>query len=954
MPLLVFSIARTAALPAESVTPVRSFRAFDKKSSNGLPQSTPLDLWQDDSGLLWIATLDGVATFDGNQIERIPSTPAAPGRGAVYCFERRRGGGLYVGGSRGVHVNDGRGWRLLPTASAVLSVAADRSGALWIVDEEGKVWRNSNPDAPAQWDFQGDPRIPTPAVTVSSDDSSIWIGGKSGVARVTDGAIEPSESSPKGVSAILSMPSGECWAGTEAGTLFVRKSGSTEWSPVPLDGWDGGRIRCLASDRRGRVWAGGNEGRVAFGRETGPWEQWGPENGLKPATVNAILADREGSVWFGFNGSGLQQLLSEAWTHRIRWATEGSLSPRTPVFGIAPDSGGGFLAAAVNRGLWHWDGRQMHTLDKGDGLTEDVVCAAEPSPGVIWAGSRTGIFESRSGGRFRKVFDLPTGFVTSFAKSPAGEWFATTSSAGILRLEDGAWTPTAELNRQLPAQNARVMTWFRNGDVGVGTMHGLAIFHGGARLTAAEGLGVVPEAVSSLLQLGGGEIWAGGTNGIAIRKDGLWRRGTRVQGFPSDTVYSLALAPDGSVWEGSGAGVGRYFGGRWTYTDDSNGLIEDECNSGGLWIAPDRTAYVGTMASLARFDPTISPLEPPPLVCLWRDVPAADADGIARLPDGTRRVRVTWRAPWLTPRPVEYRVRVARLVRDWLPVQSKSEFVLENLPEGRFDIEAQARLAGPPAAPWTSPIRLSLFVEPFWWETNPAKGAGAALLALMIFGLVRLRTRQLAGRAARLDEEVARQTAELRESHLELQKAHRALEELARRDALTGLYNRRMADERLHEAFAARRRTRASISVMLVDVDNLKAINDLGGHDVGDVVLKAVAGACRSVFRASDLIVRYGGDEFLIFLPETGEEEASVCADRLIAELAELPPVQLKTDFTRLQISGGVATAEPSREESPAGLIERADRALYAAKGAGRNRIVVFSSIGDSDAAAPG
>ncbi len=946
-------VFRTAALSAESVTPVRSFRSFDKRTWNGLPQSTPLDLWQDESGLLWIATLDGLATFDGSDIERIAASGAAPASGAVYSLERRRKGGLYAGATRGVHVFDGRAWTLLPTHSSVLSVAEDRSGALWIVDEEGKVWRNLRPDSGSPWDLQGDPRIPAFAVTVSADESSVWIGGKSGVARVAGGAIEPSESSPRNVSALLALPSGECWAGTDDGNLFFRKAGAAAWTSVAPFGWTGGRIRCLAQDRRGRIWAGGNEGRVAFGRDAGPWEQWGPENGLKPATVNSILADREGSIWFGFNGSGLQQWLGEAWTHRNHWSRDDASGGRIPVFGIAPASGG-FLAAAVNHGIWKWDGQQMQELGKAEGLTEDVICAAEPAPGVIWAGARTGIFESRSGGRFRKPFDLPTGFVTSFSRSPAGGWFATTSSAGILHLEVGAWTPAADLNRQLPGQNVRTIAWLRNGDLAVGTMHGLAMFHGGVRQPGAEGAGISPESVSSLLELDGGELWAGGTGGIAIRKDGRWSKGEPARGFPADTVYSLARSSDGTVWEGSGAGVGRYARGKWTFYDASNGLIEEECNSGGLWIAPDGSVYVGTMASLARFDPSISVLDPPPLRCVWKDATAAAARGVVRLPDGTRRVRLTWTAPWLTPEPVEYRVRIARLGPEWLPAQSDNEFALENLPEGRFDVEVAARLAGSAGGDWTEAIRASFFAEPFWWETRPAKVAGAVILALLVLAVVRLRTRQLARRAAWLKEEVARQTAELRESHRELQEAHRALEELARRDALTGLYNRRMADERLEEVFKSQMRTRAPVSVMLVDVDNLKTINDLGGHDVGDSVLKSVAGACREVFRASDLLVRYGGDEFLVLLPETGEDEAAICADRLIAELAELPPFRLANEFTRLQISGGIATAPASEEETPAQLIERADRALYAAKRAGRNRIVPFSAINESEMAAPG
>ncbi len=952
MPLVAFVAARTTALSAESVASVRSFRSFDKRSAAGLPQSSPLALLQEDSGLLWIATLDGVATFDGNAIERIPPGAGAPAHGAVYSLAHRRSGGLFAGGTRGVHEFDGRRWTILPTQSSVYSMAEDGAGALWIVDSQGKVWRNLRPDSGSTWEAMTDPRVPDPAVAVSAAGSAVWIGGEDGVTRLDNGVIEPgAEASPRNASAVLAADSGECWAGTDDGRFFVRKNGSAAWAAIPPFGWTGGRVRWLARDRRGRIWAAGADGHVALGSDAGPWQQWGPENGLKPATVTTVLADREGSVWFGFNGGGLQQWLGEAWTHRNRASHEEAFSSRIPIFGIAPASGGGFLAAAVSHGLWYWNGGAMRTFGRSDGLTEDVVSVVAPGPGVFWAGARVGIFESRAGGKFRKIFDLPTGFVTSMARSPDGVWFATTSSAGIFRLEDGAWTPAADLNRQLPEQNVRTLAWLPDGDLWVGTMRGLEMFHDGqGRAVGTEGAGIVPESVSSILPVGGREIWVGGTGGIAIWSDGRWRKGTRAEGFPTDTVYSLAKSSDGSIWEGSGAGVGHCVRGSWSFYDASNGLIEDECNSGGLWIAPDGAVFVGTMGSLARFDPSIPALEPPPLHCFWKDEREASG-GITRLPDGTKNVRVAWSAPWLLPEPVEYRIRVDRNGRGWEPPQTKNEYVIESLPEGRVDLEVSARVRGS-RADWTEPIRASFFVEPYWWETNPAKVGGALLLLLVVAGLVRLRTRQLADRAAWLDAEVARQTAELRESHLELQEAHRALEELARRDALTGLYNRRMADERLLEVFASQSRTQAPVSVMLVDVDNLKIINDLGGHDIGDVVLKSVADACRKVFRASDLLVRYGGDEFLIVLPEADEAEAAMCADRLIGELAELPPFRLAQEFARLQISGGIATALPDENVPPAGLIERADRALYAAKRAGRNRIVPFSSAAGEGLAA--
>ena len=231
----------TAAVSAEPVTWVRSFRSFDRRTT-GLPQSTPLALLQEESGLLWIATLDGVATFDGTLIERLAPSTDAPSHGAVYSLARRRNGGLYAGGTRGVHVFDGSRWKLLPTESSVYSIAEDGAGAIWVVDSQGKVWRNERPDSSRQWEAMSGPRIPDPAVAVSSGGTTVWIGGATGVSRAFGGKIASDGDSPRNVSALLAVDSGECWVGTGDGKLYARnRSGS--WVAAPLSGWTGGRIR---------------------------------------------------------------------------------------------------------------------------------------------------------------------------------------------------------------------------------------------------------------------------------------------------------------------------------------------------------------------------------------------------------------------------------------------------------------------------------------------------------------------------------------------------------------------------------------------------------------------------------------------------------------------------------------------------------------------------------------
>lgn len=168
-----------------------------------------------------------------------------------------------------------------------------------------------------------------------------------------------------------------------------------------------------------------------------------------------------------------------------------------------------------------------------------------------------------------------------------------------------------------------------------------------------------------------------------------------------------------------------------------------------------------------------------------------------------------------------------------------------------------------------------------------------------------------------------------------LKQAERALEQLAREDALTGLANRRQFEERLAQAVARSRRQEQPIALMLLDVDHFKAINDAHGHPAGDAVLRAFAARIRAAVYEVDLPVRLGGDEFAVLIEfAAGVREAAVVARRILASMAE--PVVLE-DGTRVVAGTSIGVGFQREGTAPADLVALADRALYAAKQAGRN-----------------
>jgi diguanylate cyclase (GGDEF)-like protein len=171
-----------------------------------------------------------------------------------------------------------------------------------------------------------------------------------------------------------------------------------------------------------------------------------------------------------------------------------------------------------------------------------------------------------------------------------------------------------------------------------------------------------------------------------------------------------------------------------------------------------------------------------------------------------------------------------------------------------------------------------------------------------------------------------------------LEVAEARIRELAVTDELTGLSNRRHVGERLAAELDRARRYGETVSCVLFDVDRFKLVNDTHGHDAGDAVLRAIGAAARGECRASDVVGRWGGEEFLLVLPRTGAAGALTIASRL-REAVEQVRVHHAGETLGATASFGVATIVPGEEATDADAVKRADEALYRAKAGGRNRV---------------
>jgi diguanylate cyclase (GGDEF)-like protein/PAS domain S-box-containing protein len=195
------------------------------------------------------------------------------------------------------------------------------------------------------------------------------------------------------------------------------------------------------------------------------------------------------------------------------------------------------------------------------------------------------------------------------------------------------------------------------------------------------------------------------------------------------------------------------------------------------------------------------------------------------------------------------------------------------------------------------------------------------------------------------EDELRRTKESIEQINLTLRRAFEREQLASRTDSLTGVFNRRYFFELLGYEFAASRRYERPLSLVMFDVDFLKKINDTYGHQVGDELLKKAAEIVRGELRTSDVLARYGGDEFVILLSNSDGADASMLLERIYREVKS---AYIRVDNKKLgiSISAGIASIQPDMEKADR-LVMQADQALYTAKNTGRNRIVVFSNNED-------
>ncbi len=869
---------------------------------------------------IWVGTQGGMAHYlpaehrfeiygrekAGGQSQGLP-------QGDVYCTLMDREHNLWVGGEKGIFLRHAGSSEFLPVPikdgtgelgkdAPIWSIFEDSSGSIWIGSDTTGIGVVDKLDRQG-WSVRGLPRL-------SGADS---LSGP----HTIRGFVEPNP--------------GEIWAATYGGGLIrIDRHAAQErvvkrdlTSPAPLSN---DYIRGIFVDRSGVLWVGTNNG-VSYT----PVRQRRIYNLYSSPLRTAALFGNEvravgagyGKAWVGFDQGGFAQIDSDGSIHRIQ------PSPGTPeanisksdvlaITPIAPDkvlaSGGGlFLIDVPNRTY------RPIAIPELRNTTAKVLCADSDA---IWIGTYAGLLR----------YDQHTRKVRVFVHSSKDrDSLADNNIRDILKRPDGS-------------------LW-------IATRHGLDLFNPATetfhhyRHREGDPASLPSDNLQPLELDSSGRLWIGTVgNGIAVMDNDATSKPVfhtigASQGLPGVSVITLTAGSNGTMWANTTAGLAAIDtrSGHISVYGSAEGLQRSMQSVFSSAALEDGTILLPTRSSLSII-PTQTPTEPlhGPLqlteLVVSRGALAPDVIAHDISPSGLRLVSHEGFAATFadfdfaaTP-DITYAYIMEGHDRAWSADDTGDRTATyTNLAPGHYVFRVSAgKRIGEPSVFLSLPVIVTApFYERTWFRL-----LAVLFLIMAIYGGIRLRTARLMRREQQLEREVAERTAKLNESQMELISANQRLAEIADHDFLTGILNRRGFFDRAEREIIAHKRSLNVYSILLIDMDNFKKLNDRLGHYAGDEALKSVAMCVTKYVRPTDLFARYGGEEFILFLPNTEGALAYVLAETVRLNIQDLD-LTITGERTSLTVSIGLASSE--KDAGLKDIISKADENLYLAKQNGRN-----------------
>lgn len=927
--------------------------AADAQTPGSLPDSFVLSLFIDERGRLWIGTsAGGLARYDADN-DNFFTIPGVKGT-AVTSITSDGDGGLWVGTEGGLDHLDGHGApRLVPVTgaqadglpdSSVQAVLTAHDGTLWVGTRRG-LWHR--PKGLAQ--FESTPLRSAdesdPPITRLFEDGGgrIWVGTRAAGAFLIEGgqAREVHESGPTptlqtdSVIAITAATPGEIWLGTDGGgivavdshSLLTRRIHHYPDTPTSLSD---DFVYALYRDRSGLVWVA-NIGAIS---QHDPQQQavltlfgaTGRPNGISARKVYSVFALPNGPVLLGAGG-GID--LVDPVDGRVgQWVPDPThpetALPKGRVQGIVRGQGD-TLFIATQLGLYRSD-LAVHAVTRMsvDGRSPSAgVRALYFESGTLWlGGEQDGLWtvdvrdpEHPVTVRHEPGPLLGDARITSLTRGRDNSlWVGTRGSLAradmasgeIQRVPADSADPTQMLDGYVAATliDHRGRLWVASFGHGVQVTdnpegHPKWRFR---RLGLRDGLPHL--GVNKLLEDAGGNIWVSTDNGLAVI-DG---RSFEIRALQRPQGVGMR-----TFWTDSGAVT-------------ANGELLFGANGGLTVVRPERLSHWSYQPPVVITDAHSGAL-PIPVARFGASVPF-------RIDAGPRELKVEFAAlDYSAPERNRYAYRLLGFDADWIATDAHVRLAsYTNLPPGSYTLQLRGSNRD---GEWSAPLQMPIIVASAWYQATGIKMVAGLALAVVIAVLIQFRTLYLRQRQRELQALVNERTAELEKRSDELRESQRQLELIAYNDPLTGLPNRRLFDDELKHRVALALREGDPFTLLLVDLDGFKRINDTLGHDAGDALLVAIALRLQHCVREADRVARLGGDEFAVVLSQTSElASVELICRRILASIAE--PVVFKD--CAMRVTGSIGSAQcPTQGTTTDQIYKAADTALYDAKRSGRN-----------------
>jgi diguanylate cyclase (GGDEF)-like protein len=955
------------------------FRSFLPNPSDpkALPDGYVRTILPDADGGLWIgSSSNGLAHFDAGTATFRTWRPDRSGRSGPRSASVDAlvvdGGALWIGGDGGLGRFD------LQTRSFVLvafndrgeqpvvwSLLVDRKGTLWAGTQNGLFYRTAGSGRFVEFRLRAGARVTKPVIySLCEDrDGRLWAGSVSAL-YVLDPQRRNAHVLRTSAQNIASLAPGQQWALMEV-TPGVLWAGTD--SAISIVGTASGSVRRVDTDLK-------NPGGLTGGRVVG------------------FLRDRSGLIWLANHVGGL--LSYNPFSHGLY-----QISATRAAIGFANE---GAPAVAAIPGDRLWVGGFLGRLTEFEPKISRSTTLAVPNraaiqtllperDGSLWIGTTGGLCRLASGATAATCPARPAQLASPsvYALLEDGRRLWVGGSSGLLAddMATGKVTPYPRgTTKPLSNNQVRVLYRDRRGRLWIGTENGLNRLDADGKLerfvfTPGNGDGIGPGGITSILEDRRGRIWAGANGGplelLEENRNGVthFRRIGLADGMPHENVDGLAEDSRGRIWASTDKGIALID----PDTLHARGLgLADGVSEGAFWAGTvsqsadgtiffgglDGITVVGTGAASAwNYSP---PLVVSALELDRRDIPAAAVnrgDATVELAADARDISVEFSSlDYSAPQALRYAYKLDGYDRDWINTDAQHRLAsYTHLSPGDYTLEVRGsnRLGV-----WSSHVlRLNVHALPAWYETWWLSALAAAVLLLVAYGVHRLRTAVLLRRQRVLEVIVDERTRELSEANAKLL-------ELSLSDPLTGLRNRRFLAQHL-EADIARTLRRyddwragpmsdapkdADVLFFLIDLDHFKTVNDRFGHHAGDLVLTQMRERLQEVFRESDFVVRWGGDEFLTVARDSRRSEAGVFAERIRDAVASRPFALGAEQSTNMSVSVGFA-AFPFVPTAPdavswSHVVGLADHALYMAKEAGRNTWFGLAATGGTDPAA--